>query len=150
MALIEFGLTTLAGACETSRHLMLLYKITDALIVRRGGASASESGMIPDMEKSGLFGKITYWTDGKGKHTFEAMTQKPFSQFKDEVNQGLENSWASAITKWSWTDQTCHVITWGGDAIYKLENGKASIQLAITGSRPPSFTSPGCCRCPTM
>lgn len=33
MALIEFGISTLADACETSRHLLLFHWLTDALIL---------------------------------------------------------------------------------------------------------------------
>ena len=76
---------------------------------------------------------LKYSDNGKGQHTFEMKTQKPFAQFKDEVNEGLQNSWASKITSWEWTGQICKVSSLGADAEYKVVGDKASMTLNIRG-----------------
>jgi hypothetical protein len=80
---------------------------------------------------------LKYDTNGKGEHTWEVATQKPFAEFKDEVNEAYNNSWLAMLVSQEWKEKEVYFSTlMGAYGKSKWGEGKVSVFLKI--HRPPA------------
>lgn len=79
---------------------------------------------------------MIYQNPEKGVHTFQLVTQKPFAEFKDELNQAYDNSWLRSAIRITWQEKRVTFQAIGASGELTWESGRVSAQLRVTG--PPS------------
>ena len=68
---------------------------------------------------------LRFETDGHGVYKWEVITQKPFAEFKEAVNEGHDSSWLKPVVERTWEDKTVR--------FQRLDRSRGARQL---GRRP--------------
>src|SRR5437762_12819207 len=79
-------------------------------------------------------------TDGKGNYTWEVITQKPFAEFRQDVDQAYENNWLRFVIRREWDGKTVKFNAWtGAKGDAKWGDGKVLVDLHVHGFPAKSF-----------
>jgi hypothetical protein len=70
-------------------------------------------------------------SNGGRRHVFKAATQKPFEQFKRQMNAELDGKWANFMATYTWQGNTVHVRNPGAVGFVKLDGGILHVELNL-------------------
>jgi hypothetical protein len=75
---------------------------------------------------------LKFETDGHGVYKWEVITQKPFAEFKEAVNEGHDSSWLKPVVERTWEDKTVRFNAWTGAAGHaSWGGGRVLVELHV-------------------